>query len=410
MGKLSSIKHYSQLLEKFNHLVDENEKKKALGFHDYSLMNALLKKTDEVNLHSNFIYSMINPESNHYCGNKFLEFFLMAIDETGFINLDNARVHKEVGKIDLLIEDGERVIVIENKLKAPDQVHQISRYIEYSIRNYLGGNIENLKDKIHIVYLSEYKKIPSASKQSCIGFENLTDNTQRLVWAKKEKIHLNNGTTLNLPEKTTLKFKRVKHSSSLLEWITLCTDWLKIYRPHQVSRSLDYAFNEYALILKRLDTKNKWRNLMSLDQYMLGLENIQEEKDMYAFMAEANDKSSVYIATKLFLEVEKLFPQRKKLTTIYGNFSEFTLENCIKWFKKEGNSYKDFGFEVFVKDSIYIFAFGLGNIVYGRYENNNFDWKNNIKTNRNNLIHNKNKNLFSVIEDMQALDNSFNAL
>jgi len=35
---------YKRLLDEFNKLHNENEQKKNLGVHDYSLINALLKK------------------------------------------------------------------------------------------------------------------------------------------------------------------------------------------------------------------------------------------------------------------------------------------------------------------------------------------------------------------------------
>ena len=208
---------YINLLEIYNkHIIESNTVKKRNGLHDYSLINALLKKTDEVHLHSNFIYSMINPEGSHYYGNKFLEFFLESINEKDFINLDNARVHKEKGKIDLLIEDGENIIIIENKLKAKDQKHQISRYIKYVLDEYIEEDNE-LSGKINIVYLSEYKKLPTSDKQSTIGFDELNDKSKKLIW-KNKKVELCNKKILNLPNNTEFTFNRVKHSENLYEW------------------------------------------------------------------------------------------------------------------------------------------------------------------------------------------------
>jgi hypothetical protein len=268
--------NYKILLEIYTDLQNNNSEKKKLGIHDYSLMNALLKKTDEVNLHSNFIYSMINPKSNHYCENIFLKFFLEAINEANFINLDNAKVHKEVGKIDLLIEDGERVIIIENKLRAPDQEHQISRYIKYSIENYLEYPKARIEDKIHVVYLSEYKAIPSIDKNSCLGFEELQDGDKKLIW-KNKLVELKNSGSFDLPQNTILNFSRVQHSKELLIWVDLSIEWLKKYKPNMVSRSIDNAFEEYRLILKRLDTKKQWRNLMSLDEYTITLSDDEQK-------------------------------------------------------------------------------------------------------------------------------------
>lgn len=365
-------------------------------------MNALLKKTDEVNLHSNFIYSMINPESNHYCGNIFLNLFLEAINENGFITLDNAKVHKEVGKIDLLIEDGERVIIIENKLRAVDQKHQISRYVKYCVDNYLKEYDGRYEDRIRIVYLSEYKKIPSKDKQSCYGFEELSNDSTKMKWLNKE-VSLHNSGKLNLPKDTTLNFNRVQHSRELLKWVDKSNDWLNKNKQYSESRTLNYAFKEYGLILERLDTKNNWRNLMTLDQYTLTQED-NEQQDMYAFMSEAHQKFNEYLGKKLYQEIDSLFPEDTRENCIIENreFKEFNEVNCIRWFQKwkTKEKYRDVAFKTTLNGKNFIFGLGVTGIVYKLYDGN-FEW-NNPKFTRENLQKNtEDKNLFTLIKDLK---------
>ncbi len=388
--------NYKNLLNKYNILYNENEKKKKLGVHDYSLMNALLKKTDEVNLHSNFIYSMINPKGSHYCGTIFLELFLEAINEANFVNLSNARVHKEKGKIDLLIEDGEKVIIIENKLRAVDQQHQISRYIQYVYDKYMDKNT-SVDNKVRIVYLSEYKKIPSKDKNSTIGFNKISNQSIELIWQEENDIELCNDTKLSLPKNTRLKFNSVQHSKHLLDWVFLSKNWLSQYKPNNISRGLDYAFDEYKLILKRLDTKKQWRNIMSLDEYTLVIKDEKEQEKMYAFMCEANEKLNDYLCEKLYEDIVQLFPKRETLVFPNKIFDEFTKPSCRKWFKQSGQSknYRDIGF---VFNEKYFFALGKDNISYGLYDKG---W--NIKTNRKNIQCNRGNNLFTVINDLKKL-------
>ena len=393
---------YKVLLNKFNYLNNSNEEKKNLGVHDYSLMNALLKKTDEVHLHSNFIYSMINPHSNHYCGNIFLKYFLESIYKTkaSFINLENARVHKERGKIDLLIEDGEKVIIIENKLRAPDQQYQISRYIKYAIENYLNGDKNNLNEKIYIIYLSEYKDIPSENKKSFIGFKKLNKDSKQLIWDNK-KIDLYDSGNLALADDTVLNFKRIQHSKELLHWINLSKEWLMIHRPNKISRSLDYAFDEYKLILKRLNTKGQWRNLMELDEYTYQLG--EDENKMYAFMCEANKKLNDYLGKKLFRFIDETYPldTRKRCILEGKDFKEFNELNCIRWFQKwkTKDKYRDIGFETEIDGVRFVFALGEENIGYGKYPDT-YSWD--IRTNRQNLQKNEGNNLFHLIDDLKT--------
>lgn len=383
---------YRRLLALYDNLWNTNQEKKSSGIHDYSLMNALLKKTDEVNLHSNFIYSMINPKSSHYCGNIFLKYFLEAINEPDFINLNDARVHKEVGKIDLLIEDGEKVIIIENKLRAPDQKHQISRYIKYSIGTYLTGKFEtsdDLENKIHIVYLSEYKRIPSAEQESCFGFKELTKESKELIW-KNSDVELHNSGKLSLPTNTKLKFNRVQHSKELFEWIEKSNNWLRKYKLNDTSNSLTYAFNEYKLILKRLDIKKQWRNLMSLDDYTIELPD-DEQKMMYEFMKEATIKINTYKGKKLYQALEKYFLEIENCKDLDSK-KEFNELACIDWFNMKGSDYKNIGFEFIRDNKKYIFELATKYIYFG--VGNHYD--------KNNRIAKKNDDIFIVTERLKS--------
>jgi len=380
---------YMGLLKIFNNLTETNEEKKREGIHDYSLINALLKKTDEVHLHSNFIYSMINPKGSHYHEGKFLELFLDAINESDFIDMGHARVHKEKGKIDLLVEDGEHYLIIENKLRAVDQKHQISRYIDYVIQNYLDGKNEYSHQKIGVVYLSEYKKKPSIQSESIIGFELkdglLTRNDEAVL-------------ALMLPtQNSKISFNRVQHSDELWKWV----EESKAYLEEKVnSKTLIYAFEEYRLILERLKNNN-WRNIMSLDEYVLNKIDKKDEKKMYDFMSEASKRLNDYLYKKLYEEIDNLFPEneRTELTLNSKKFKKFTKENCKKWFKTEGHkeTYRDIGFSFNEK---YFFALGEANIAYGLCSDG---WKRNIKTNRKNLQMNSEKNIFDVVDDLKKL-------
>jgi len=361
---------YSFLLDSFKKLQNINVQKKKSGIHDYSLMNALLKKTDEVNLHSNFIYSMINPNSSHYYGNKFLKLFLESINEDDFIDIENAKVYKEKGKIDLLVEDGNHVLIIENKLRAVDQEYQISRYIQYVIENYLDNDKENLEAKIHIVYLSEYKATPSDKSQSIIGFKLIGN---KLEW-KNIPVNINvtrkgkfiEKLDLDLPDDTCIKFNRVKHSKELSKWVVESKDYL-VNKPN--SQSLIYAFDEYKLILDRLKD-NKWRNIMKLDEFTLNIEDEKEQEKMYDFMIEAKKLSDEYSGKKLYRAISNKIKEKEIKIELYDSKKDFSEENCIKWFKEKGEkkSWRDIGFFFTYSDTKYIFLLGVKNIYFGVYD------------------------------------------
>ena len=123
--------------------------------------------------HSKIIASFLSPKGTHGMKERFLELFLaecFSEEEVCDFNFDckNAVVNTESyaptgeiqGRIDILISSGAKHIVIENKLLAGDQSHQLKRYAEWS---------ENNSADFKILYLT--KDGHEASEQSGGGIE-----------------------------------------------------------------------------------------------------------------------------------------------------------------------------------------------------------------------------------------------
>lgn len=306
---------------------------------------------------------MINPKGSHYCDNKFLKFFLDSINESDFIDINIARAHKEKGKIDLLVEDGEHYLIIENKLNAIDQPRQISRYIHYIIEKYLDKDDEKIHEKIRVLYLSEYKATPSLKSESIIGFE-LKDGA---LTRNDESI-----SELTLPKKDTkIKFNRVKHSKHLDEWIIKSKEYLA---DEPNSEMLIYAFKEYRLILERLKS-NKWRKIMNLDEYLLTDNKEIDEEKMYKFMKESSRVLNDYSAKKLYRTINKLIKDNdiKKIIKDTSSIkNDFTENNCKKWFNKKGEkkNWRDVGLFFKHNEQNYILLLGVENIYIDQYDSN----------------------------------------
>ena len=129
----------------------------------YNVFDVLGLTADEVGLHSTFIASLLSP-GRHGAGKQFLEAFLrmpgLKLPE-GFLDTEKVRVERELyigpktdktgGRIDLFLTDGVNSLIIENKIYAEDQEHQLLRY-------------HNFKPNGHLVYLSLYEDVkPSES-------------------------------------------------------------------------------------------------------------------------------------------------------------------------------------------------------------------------------------------------------
>lgn len=175
----------------------EADRQRAMGKHDYNIFTLFHYFSDEVNLHSNFIASLLDPNGDHYKNDLFLKLFLemCGIDDFS-IDTSRATVFKEFKHIDIYISDGKKHIILENKVYAKDQPTQIARYIK-TIKK------EGAEDEdIYVLYLHPDRELPK--ENSLGGYKLNQDNT------KLEK----DGSSIN--------FKVISYGKEILEWIDKC--------------------------------------------------------------------------------------------------------------------------------------------------------------------------------------------
>lgn len=173
------------------------DRQRAMGKHDYNIFTLFHNFSDEVNLHSNFIASLLDPNGDHYKGDLFLKLFLETCGIDDFsIDTGRATVFKEFKHIDIYISDGKKHIILENKVYAKDQPTQIARYIE-AIKK------EGAEDEdIYVLYLHPDGELP---KENSLGGYKLNQNNTKL-----EK----DGSSIN--------FKVISYGKEILEWIDKC--------------------------------------------------------------------------------------------------------------------------------------------------------------------------------------------
>lgn len=131
--------------------IKEQRKEKFERGENYNIFNDLGFMSDEVHLHSMFLANLLNPKGSHGQRGKFLEAFLKmpqksfpAISADSLV-LDTAitsvkveeyigrQTDSEGGRIDIYLTDGKHSIIIENKIYAGDQHHQMLRYWNYGM-------------------------------------------------------------------------------------------------------------------------------------------------------------------------------------------------------------------------------------------------------------------------------------
>ncbi|WP_100613626.1 PDDEXK-like family protein [Confluentibacter citreus] len=123
--------------------------------YEFNIFTLSKSGTQLENFHSDILHHLLNPEGPHLEGRKFLDAFLRYLNNLPNkfnVNLGefkNAKVHKELAKLDISIVDLEnkKVIIIENKINnAPDQDNQLLRYFNWCKSQHL--------EVVGIVYLS----------------------------------------------------------------------------------------------------------------------------------------------------------------------------------------------------------------------------------------------------------------
>lgn len=131
--------------------IKEQRKEKFERGENYNIFNDLGFMSDEVHLHSMFLANLLNPKGSHGQRGKFLEAFLKMLQKSfsaisaDSLELDTAIASVEVekyigrqtdsegGRIDIYLTDGKHSIIIENKIYAGDQYHQMLRYWNYGM-------------------------------------------------------------------------------------------------------------------------------------------------------------------------------------------------------------------------------------------------------------------------------------
>ena len=70
---------YKNFFEKIILFKEEQKKQKQRGLNDYNMVNVVRKENAEVGMHSNVIYSLINPQGLHYRDDLFLNKFITIV-------------------------------------------------------------------------------------------------------------------------------------------------------------------------------------------------------------------------------------------------------------------------------------------------------------------------------------------
>lgn len=121
----------------------------------FNVFNVLGLSTNETRTHSAFIAELLNPQGNHGCGSLFLEEFIRQIHLENFdMDLKETKVEversigfksadaTEGGRLDIVLQTKDVMIIIENKIYAGDQKNQLLRYWNYAQKEIKAGKVK----------------------------------------------------------------------------------------------------------------------------------------------------------------------------------------------------------------------------------------------------------------------------
>ena len=267
--------HFKNLFEQVKGFTKEQEKQKQRGLNNYNILTTVLKEHDEVRLHSRMIASLLDPFGEHYQSTLFLDKFLEILNISIFkIDSKNCSIYLEYQNIDLYITDGDKHIIIENKVYAKDQERQIERYIKI-IKD---ENQDLNSHDILVIYLSLDRDKPT---QYSLG-----------------NLSVKNG-TLTVDTKEIALFKSIHYKNEILDWLAKCK-----YEVQNIT-NLNEVFRQYIDVVKMINNQYEDK-IMSLSDYII------ENKEVYKLAIElkqelpkAREKSINIFLKKIVSSLEK---------------------------------------------------------------------------------------------------------
>lgn len=217
------MEKYHSFFKSVKDFLNKVEIHKRRGNNDFNPYLEMWSVSNEVKLHSSLIYGFLNPQNTHYQGDVFLETFLKCVElKEWFGNTSDARVYREYENIDMYITNGEKHIIVENKINAGDQDRQIERYIETIAK-------EQSQDSSDIVSNDdmEYSEIESSESETPQEQSASYDNIAVLYltpdglepsedslgkWAMQGEYLVDN-------KDNKVRFKAISYKNEILSWI-----------------------------------------------------------------------------------------------------------------------------------------------------------------------------------------------
>jgi len=314
MNELQTLFSQLQILELKYQKIEEH------AINAFNIFSILRKSDDEVNLHSRFLYELLNPQGSHQQGNLFLKIFLEKIGID--LPLHNITIHKERFNIDLFIEAKPQAIIIENKIHTHDHSHQLSNYLK---------KVQDLgykENNITLIYLTLFEEKP----------------TEKAIRDK----------TLN-----------ITYNEHIRAWL------ISAIKEVALLPTLRETLVQYLNLINRLTHQTHYKGFtLEVKEFLLQENHLQTALNISDAIIEAKIDVQLNFWKTLTRNLQEHYPF--EFTNYYGDKN--IQKSVNKYYKKQKNR-KEYGYEYQVDENLYFFIEIKNNIYYGFY----FPDKNQIK-------------------------------
>lgn len=190
---------YTQLFSIINSTLQKQQEQKQRGINDYNMVSVVRRPTHEVGMHSNVLYSLLDPEGKHYQGRLFLDLFIEHVlklplkDFSDDISVVAEELTEDNRRIDFTIKSSHTCIGIEMKVNSGDSENQISDYHKHLSDENRHNNI-----KPQMYYLTKFGNDADPSSTNGVDVVNISFKKHILTWLKLCQEEIKNITNLNI--------------------------------------------------------------------------------------------------------------------------------------------------------------------------------------------------------------------
>jgi len=344
-NKDTELETYNDLFKLLEDTLEKKEVQKKRGLNNYNMVNVVRKSTHEVGMHSNIIYSLINPDSNHFQGDLFLNIFikniinpqlnLTTLEDFGKVYSVQAEELTEANRrIDFTIKSDKYLIGIEMKVNASDLHYQVSDYYrQLEIESKNNGNAQ----KVFILYLTKYGI--SASE---ISLKINPNNKKKTGFRKIEYV------------------KNISFKTSILNWVLSCQKEVRNIT------NLNMSLESYKEIVEKITNQYKG-NVMSIEDELF---NNKKELKLALDLDKNMDKIKGKVLINFFDDLSTLLGDKvsnEDIVTLSNYGARFVSDKkCFDQIKKSKHKPNFFG-KTFTLDNgkvLYIFV-AVKSVCYG---------------------------------------------